>query len=525
MLNYFPSKVSLLVWLALFTYASAHALPTKRALEVRSYFPNIAATNVSPATYLELTFSEPITKGNDGIIYIKNYLNDETYFQINVTDNAVVVEGNKATINLIETLPLGQQIAVSLEGNTFKNEMDEYFDGLTETSTWYFTVASVLITHTEFSPLTSSTCNSILPTLTMMLTAPVTLGTGTVKIVETDNLRVHEQFNIRSSQVNILPGNEQRIVFRLSKPLVPQTTYSVLIETTAFSNSTGAYIGITNPNIWFFTTQSIAPTVEVTTQKDSCGSGSFVIEASSVTGGNNNYEWYASPDGDPITDGDDQIINENRFETPLLTKDTIFYVAVYNEGCLSVRKTILLNVREVPDIRISQDTTIFEGQRVLLSASGGMSYAWQPALGLSDATSASPVATPTQTTQYKVTVTSKEGCSSEAFVTINVEEPTEDIFLPNLFSPNGDGKNDLYRLLSRNQAAISAIDFRIYDRAGNLLYQTQSIQEAFDNGWDGRVNGVLQPTDTYVWYLSGQYVNGKIVTFENKSTGSFVLMR
>ncbi|MEM9981054.1 MAG: T9SS type B sorting domain-containing protein [Bacteroidota bacterium] len=510
--------------LALFVCASAQALPTKRVPEVSSYFPDVAATNVSPATYLELTFNEPITKGDDGIIYIKNYLNDVTYFQINITDNTVVVEGNKATINLIENLPLGQQVAVYLEGNTFKNEMDEYFDGFADTPVWYFTVASVLITHTEFSPLSSSTCNSVLPTLTMALTAPITIGAGTVKIVETDNLRVHEQFSIRSSQVSILPGNAQRITLRLSKPLAPQTTYSILIETTAFNNSTGAYAGITSPDTWFFTTQSVAPAVEVTTQKDSCGGGRFIVEAFGITG-NDEYEWYASLDGEPITDTDDQVINENRFETPLLTKDTIFYVAVYNEGCLSVRKTIPLKIREVPDINISQDTSIFEGQRVLLSASGGMSYVWQPALSLSDATSASPVAAPTQTTQYKVIVTSQGGCSSEAFVTVTIEEPHEDVFLPNLFSPNGDGKNDLYRLLSRNQAAISAIDFRIYDRAGNLLYQTQSIQEAFNNGWDGRVNGVLQPTDTYVWYLSGQYVNGKIVTFENKSTGSFVLMR
>ena len=101
--------------------------------------------------------------------------------------------------------------------------------------------------------------------------------------------------------------------------------------------------------------------------------------------------------------------------------------------------------------------------------------------------------------------------------TYNITVTTDFIFdLPNAFTPNFDGLNDVIK--SMYNSGIASLNFlRIYNRNGNIVFQTSLLSE----GWDGRVNGVDQDADAYYW--TAEYVTRKSETF--RKTGSFLLIK
>jgi len=108
------------------------------------------------------------------------------------------------------------------------------------------------------------------------------------------------------------------------------------------------------------------------------------------------------------------------------------------------------------------------------------------------------------------------GSCSSAIVRVNVKVVDKSFFaIPNAFTPNADGHND--RLHVRVIGYIKLSYFRIYNRWGQLVFETKQLND----GWDGRVNGLPQDQGAYVWIAQGTDVNGIVV----KDKGSFVLVR
>jgi len=209
--------------------------------------------------------------------------------------------------------------------------------------------------------------------------------------------------------------------------------------------------------------------------------------------------------------------------------DSLNYVVEKNEvitaighndrGCV-IHETENL-VASLPSVKLNgQDFKIMLGQSVSLIASGAEEYLWQPAEGLSSYAIANPVASPTQTTQYSVTGYDSIRCTATASVLIEVEETA---FIPTLFTPNGDGKNDVLKIYGLSQ--VHDFQFTIYNREGSVIFTAEDLSSVSTTGWDGTKNGVPQETGLYYWKVDGQFGNGQAAMLNGKTKGSVMLLR
>jgi gliding motility-associated-like protein len=93
-----------------------------------------------------------------------------------------------------------------------------------------------------------------------------------------------------------------------------------------------------------------------------------------------------------------------------------------------------------------------------------------------------------------------------------------------LFSPNGDGANDNFKVRG-GEGAIEKISLKIVDRNNNPMYDSSNLRDITEVGWDGKKDGKDQPAGTYMWYIEGTYKDGKPLEFNGKKTGLIRLMR
>jgi len=142
------------------------------------------------------------------------------------------------------------------------------------------------------------------------------------------------------------------------------------------------------------------------------------------------------------------------------------------------------------------------------------SFAWSPAIGLSNAQIANPVFNYNAQVQYLVTIRLSIGCVITDTLLVRMFKETE-IYVPKGFSPNGDGKNDV--LLPRVVGIKALRYFKIYNRWGQLVFQTDEL----NTGWDGIYRGAKQPAESYVWLAEGIDINDQVL----KRTGTFILIR
>jgi gliding motility-associated-like protein len=147
-----------------------------------------------------------------------------------------------------------------------------------------------------------------------------------------------------------------------------------------------------------------------------------------------------------------------------------------------------------------------------LNASGGDYYQWQPGTGLSDPNIPNPEASLDANQQYVLRVTSGDGCYALDTLHVTVFKTAPDIFVPTAFTPNGDGLNDL---LVPIPAGISEFEyFRVYNRYGQLVFSTTEVGK----GWNGRIAGKEQGSDSFVWYVKGRDYTGKSIFKKGTST-------
>jgi len=199
--------------------------------------------------------------------------------------------------------------------------------------------------------------------------------------------------------------------------------------------------------------------------------------------------------------------------------DTVIATISNDDGCAILRKTAV----EISKPRLSltgDQYKIVKGSSVQLGATGAQRYEWTPSNGLNKADVANPVATPEISIEYTVTGYDSLNCTDKALVNIIVEGTG---FVPNLFTPNEDGKNDQLRIYGL--PAAKDFTFTVYNREGSIVFKTSDVSEAVRQGWDGTKNGTKQPAGVYFWKVKGELASGEVILLNGKSSGSIVLVR
>lgn len=147
-----------------------------------------------------------------------------------------------------------------------------------------------------------------------------------------------------------------------------------------------------------------------------------------------------------------------------------------------------------------------------LQASGGSRYYWPDARWLSNDRIADPVAMPQGPVTYMVVGFNEYGCADTARAMIHIADR---LFVPNAFSPNGDGRNDVFRIENFGYQRVE--EFRIFNRWGQQVYATQDGTK----GWDGSYNGGYADPGTYFYLIRLRLQDDRIEQFK----GDVILMR
>ncbi len=177
-------------------------------------------------------------------------------------------------------------------------------------------------------------------------------------------------------------------------------------------------------------------------------------------------------------------------------------------GCVSTVPVVVLEplpivVDVVPDTVILPLGAVQQVQVTYLNASN-VTYAWTPELGLSCTDCADPLVSPFYRQDYVITISMVNGtatCYGSATLHADVLDPLP-VFVPNSFTPNGDGNNDVFQIYGQG---VKTLDLKIFNRWGELVYQSNNQFE----GWDGTYKGQLQLPQVFTYATKITFLNDK----------------
>ena len=279
-------------------------------------------------------------------------------------------------------------------------------------------------------------------------------------------------------------------------PSVGSTTNSA----TGLAAGTYSCILSTGPSCSIVTTYSITePTAVVgaiTGTNTVCGQCNGVTTASATGGtGAFSYNWSPSASTQSFVTG--------------LCPDTYVVTITDANNCVS---SYSFDVQPSPVFQASvtaSNTEIYQGETISLAGLGGVTYTWTPNTALSCTNCAVTTANPMDDITYCVDVTSFDGCRDSACVEIIIK--CGDVFVPNAFSPNNDGHNDELIVFGN---CVKGLVFRIYDRWGELVF------ESFDmtNKWDGKFKGYEVTAGVFMYQLSATLKGGEVINKKGNIT-------
>jgi gliding motility-associated-like protein len=239
-----------------------------------------------------------------------------------------------------------------------------------------------------------------------------------------------------------------------------------------------------------------------------CVGGVVLLSAA----GADRYTWYPSTGLDNPTSARTKAKPAVTTEYRVIGRDS--------DNCFADTATILIKVNPLPAVEATSDVTASAGTAVQLktkSSDDVKAWQWVPSQGLDCATCPQPMATPRSTTKYSVWVKNEGGCQASDDVTVSVVCNGGNLFIPNTFSPNGDGSNE--RFYPRGTGIHLIKSLRVFNRWGEVVFERLNFN-ANDaaSGWDGTYKGAKLSPDVYIYSCEVICINNEVIPFKGDIT-------
>jgi gliding motility-associated-like protein len=261
-------------------------------------------------------------------------------------------------------------------------------------------------------------------------------------------------------------------------------TVTAIIEFDCYTDTVEQFLTITAP-------YQIA--IEETITDVLCGSA-FGSISTTVSGGTGPYTYSWTPNGESTSSLND------------LTAGTYALTVTDDAGCSVSESYTIANSTTLPVTVTPTTATIEPGDSVQLLAAGAPNYFWSNSGTLSCSDCSSPIASPTSTTTYTVTGTDDFGCIETAQAIIIVEIDCDELFVPTVFSPNGEGPETNNQLCIFGNC-ISEVRYEVYNRWGEAVFSTTDESKC----WDGTYKGEPLQTGIYMYRIYAKLFDGTIV--------------
>lgn len=175
--------------------------------------------------------------------------------------------------------------------------------------------------------------------------------------------------------------------------------------------------------------------------------------------------------------------------------------------------SVLVSVTPTPvEVKLGNELTI----QLNTNQVSTVNYNWTPAFGLTCYDCPNPVFNGVYSQPYTVVVTNQDGCVGTSQFTVTVI-PNYDVFIPNAFTPNGDGQNDYWELFG-NMNGIKQFEISLFNRIGEKVFESTDLNFK----WDGTYRGQKTPPGIYVYHAKFVWLNNHS---DNKYTGSLTIIR
>ena len=213
---------------------------------------------------------------------------------------------------------------------------------------------------------------------------------------------------------------------------------------------------------------------------------------------------------------DNALINGATQSTYRAEQTGEYYALLFNnEGCtISTPKQTIVIDDPTPGITYPLQYAVVDLPLELTARQLGDSVTWNPGTWLNSTTSYTPVFDGLAEQMYTIEIRTKSGC-----VTIDTQlvKTVKDVmvYVPTAFTPNRDGLNDNLRPILMGIKEMRY--FRVFNRWGQLVFETRSERP----GWDGRLNGSVMPSQVVVWMMEGIGVDNRLY----RRKGTSVLIR
>ncbi len=210
---------------------------------------------------------------------------------------------------------------------------------------------------------------------------------------------------------------------------------------------------------------------------------------------------------DAANNGATYLWSNGTTQSTLLVSTPNTYRVAASIGNCTATDDIVINYLSLPQFTLGRDTFICTGQQIVLSPvlNTSVSYLWQDG-------STNSIFTISKKGLYRLLTTNRCGSFADEIL---VTEGLCNIIMPNAFSPNGDGVNEVYRV--KFPFPVQQFTFSIYNRFGEKVFETKDVNQ----GWDGKLKGVKQPIGNYVWTIQFTGVNNR----QQSLKGNVLLLR